>query len=111
MFCIKTRCRVPLACAVLLCATAAAWAQGPDKPATLVVYLPADARLEVDGQLTRKTGEVRRFSTPPLEPGKRYRYELRATWKEGGKERVVEEVARGIQAGKETVVDLRSKAA
>jgi uncharacterized protein (TIGR03000 family) len=107
----KTRGRVPLACAVLLCAAAAARAQGPDKPATLVVYLPADARLEVDGQLTQKTGPVRRFSTPPLEPGKRYRYDLRVTWKEGGKERVLDEVVRGIQAGKETVVDLRSKAA
>jgi uncharacterized protein (TIGR03000 family) len=111
MFCTKTRCRVPLACAVLLCAAAAAWAQATAEPATLVVYLPAGARLEVDGQLTRKTGEVRRFSTPPLEPGKRYRYDLRVTWKEGEKERVIEEVARGIQAGKETVVDLRPKTA
>jgi uncharacterized protein (TIGR03000 family) len=95
---------------VLLCAAAAARGQGATKPATLVVYLPADARLEVDDQPTRKTGPVRRFTTPPLEPGKRYRYDLRATWTEGGKEVVREEVAR-FRAGEEVEVDLRPKPA
>jgi uncharacterized protein (TIGR03000 family) len=47
-------------------------------PATLVVRLPAGARLTIAGQPTRSTGATRRFVSPPLEPGKSYTYELRA---------------------------------
>jgi uncharacterized protein (TIGR03000 family) len=28
---------------------------------------------------------VRKFTSPPLTPGRRYRYEVRATWTEGGR--------------------------
>ena len=47
-------------------------------PATIVVTLPADARLIVDGNATRSTAERRTFVTPALENGESYVYTLRA---------------------------------
>jgi uncharacterized protein (TIGR03000 family) len=44
--------------------------------ATVVVTLPADAKLFADGQLIDQTGPVRTFRTPALEPGKSYYYEI-----------------------------------
>jgi uncharacterized protein (TIGR03000 family) len=46
--------------------------------ANLIVQLPADAKLFVDGQLTRTTSKTRYFVTPPLQPGQIYFYDLRA---------------------------------
>lgn len=50
-----------------------------EMPARLVVHLPADANLTVDGEATRATSDTRTFVTPPLEPGKTYHYRLKAT--------------------------------
>ena len=47
-------------------------------PATIVVTLPAEARLIVDGAATRSTSERRTFVTPALENGETYVYTLRA---------------------------------
>ena len=47
-------------------------------PATLVVILPAEAKLTVDGNATRSTSERRTFVTPALEPGANFVYSLRA---------------------------------
>ncbi len=47
-------------------------------PATLLVTLPADAKLFVDDALTSQTTAVRVFSTPPLARGWVYPYTLRA---------------------------------
>src|SRR5262249_11755448 len=44
--------------------------------------------------------------SPPLPPGKRFIYNLKATWKERGKEVVREQVVR-VEAGREALVDLR----
>lgn len=59
-------------------------ADGP-APASLVVRLPADARLTIDGDPTRHTSGTRRFVTPPLEPGKTFHYDLKAEVTRGGK--------------------------
>lgn len=48
-------------------------------PATLVVTLPADARLTVDGHLTTSTSGTRVFVTPVLATGGEYAYNLTAT--------------------------------
>jgi uncharacterized protein (TIGR03000 family) len=53
------------------------FAQEPRKTVIVEVYLPAEARLFVEGQETRATGPVRRFVSPPLPPGK-YTYTLKA---------------------------------
>jgi uncharacterized protein (TIGR03000 family) len=47
-------------------------------PATIVVSLPADARLTVDGNATTSTSERRTLVTPDLEFGSTYVYTLRA---------------------------------
>jgi uncharacterized protein (TIGR03000 family) len=47
-------------------------------PATVVVTLPADARLFVDGNATTSTSERRTFVTPNLETGWNYTYTIRA---------------------------------
>jgi uncharacterized protein (TIGR03000 family) len=48
----------------------------PNK-AKLIVELPADAKLYVDDRPMKTTSKVRTFSTPTLEPGQLYYYELR----------------------------------
>jgi uncharacterized protein (TIGR03000 family) len=48
------------------------------EPALLVVRLPANARLFIDGEPTRAPGDTRRFISPPLPPGRSYHYVLRA---------------------------------
>jgi uncharacterized protein (TIGR03000 family) len=64
-------------------------AVGPAAPftgqAAIVVTLPGDAKLTVDGNPTSSTGRVRRLQTPPLLPGREYRYTLRAEVPRGGK--------------------------
>jgi uncharacterized protein (TIGR03000 family) len=54
--------------------------------AHITARVPADAKLWFDGLTTTSTGLVRRFHTPPLTPGSRYAYELRARWNENGQE-------------------------
>jgi uncharacterized protein (TIGR03000 family) len=55
-------------------------------PASFEVQLPAEAILWIEGKRMTQTGESRRFVSPPLEPGQRYTYDLRAHWKEGDRE-------------------------
>jgi len=47
-------------------------------PATLVVSLPADAKLTIDESATKATDAVRTFVTPTLEAGKDFSYSLKA---------------------------------
>ncbi len=51
--------------------------QPVQRPATIVVTLPADARLTFNGAPTQSSGENRTFVTPALEPGASYAYTLR----------------------------------
>jgi uncharacterized protein (TIGR03000 family) len=57
--------------------------------ATIVVHMPADAKLTVDGKATRATSAVRRFVTPPLESGQGYHYILKAEIDRDGEPRAV----------------------
>lgn len=47
-------------------------------PASVIVNLPAEAKLLANGVTTRQTGSERRFTTPNLEPGIRHMYTLTA---------------------------------
>lgn len=58
--------------------------------AEILVNVPLDAIVWVDGQRTGPTGMTRRFVTPPLAPGRKYGYDLRVTWIEGGRAREAE---------------------
>jgi uncharacterized protein (TIGR03000 family) len=69
---------VILAAGLFACLLAAGmYAQDYRKTVTLEVYLPEDARLYIEGQDTRSTGLMRRFTSPPLAPGK-YTYTIKA---------------------------------
>lgn len=46
--------------------------------ATIVVHLPQDANLTIDGQATQSRSPTRIFRSPPLERGKTYTYTLQA---------------------------------
>jgi len=70
-------------------------------PGILIVTLPAEAKLTIDGQETKSTSGQRVFSTPPLEPGKVYQYTLKAEVPMDGKTEVITKVVQ-IQAGRET---------
>jgi len=50
----------------------------PAAKATVVVELPADAKLYLDGNAVPLTSARRTFQTPELKPGKTYAYTLRA---------------------------------
>jgi uncharacterized protein (TIGR03000 family) len=53
--------------------------------ATLVVDLPPNARLTIDGQPTQLTSATRTFTTPPLERGREYYYDLKAELNRDGR--------------------------
>lgn len=92
---------------VLLGAIAAP-AQEPQKARLRLLLPAADVQLEIQGvALKKKLGaDVRLFESPPLEPGKNYIYDIKATWTENGKQ-VVRERSVRVAAGKTTEVDLR----
>lgn len=52
--------------------------------ATLDVRVPADAEVWFNGYRTSLQGTTRGFTTPALEPGKTYAYQVRARWTENG---------------------------
>ncbi|HTU89049.1 MAG TPA: TIGR03000 domain-containing protein [Gemmataceae bacterium] len=57
---------------------------GMGNEATIVVHLPAEASLSIDGQQTQQRSDTRTFTSPPLEPGKTYTYTIRAEMKRDG---------------------------
>jgi uncharacterized protein (TIGR03000 family) len=65
-------------------------AQG-SRPATVDVYLPADAQLTVNGKPTKATSASRAFITAPLESGRDYPYTFRATLARGDRTFTVEQ--------------------
>ena len=74
-----------------------------DAPATIVVTLPADAKLTVNDQPTNSTTDRRTFVSPPLQNGSRYYYTLKAEMNRDGRPVTsTKEVI--VQAGKETEV-------
>lgn len=54
-------------------------------PATIVVRLPAGARLTVNGKASRSSSATRKFVSPPLEPGKDFHYTLKAEMDRAGR--------------------------
>jgi uncharacterized protein (TIGR03000 family) len=53
--------------------------------ATIVVTLPAEAKLIIDDYVTTSTSGTRFFATPALNPGMEYHYTLKAEMVRGGK--------------------------
>jgi len=79
-------------------------------PATLVVTLPAEAKLTIDDYVTNSNSERRVFLSPALTPGKTYSYMLKAEIMRNNKPQVVtKEVT--VRAGEETPVSIDFAAA
>lgn len=57
-----------------------------EQSAHLLIHVPADAEIWLEGAKTQQTGAARRFVTPLLTPGDRYEYEIRARWQEDGRQ-------------------------
>jgi uncharacterized protein (TIGR03000 family) len=75
--------------------------------AKIIVHLPADARLMVDGKATRSTSATRRFVTPPLESGQGYHYTLKAEIDRGDGEPMTVTKRVDVRAGETEEVTLR----
>jgi uncharacterized protein (TIGR03000 family) len=71
--------------------------------AFLLVEVPAAAEVWLEGQRMGQAGRIRLYVSPPLTPGARYAYEVRARWTDGGRE--VEQVREVVvHAGDRVVV-------
>jgi uncharacterized protein (TIGR03000 family) len=74
-------------------------------PATIIVTLPADAKLTVDDNPTTSTSTTRVLVSPDLEPGKEFNYTLKGEIVRDGKT-VVATQRITVRAGEETRVNL-----
>ena len=75
------------------------------QPATIIVSLPAEAELLVDGERTTSISAVRSFTTPPLEPGSSYFYTLKMNVQRDGRPVTVTKQV-NVRAGQESRVTL-----
>src|SRR5262249_46280138 len=74
-------------------------------PATIVVSLPANARLTIDGAPTTSTSPTPLFATPVLQTGRDFYYTLRAEVVRNG-QTVAQTQRVAVRAGQETRVAL-----
>lgn len=78
------------------------------KPVTLIVRVPANAEVFLNGSVTKATGTVREYVSPPLETGWKYSYEIRGRWTENGQPVERTRVLR-VQPGQRLDIDLTKK--
>jgi len=74
-------------------------------PATLVINLPADAKLSIDDAVTTSQTGTRVFSTPALETGKEFYYTVKGELLRDGRTITTSERVK-VQAGQQTRVTL-----
>jgi len=72
-------------------------------PATIIVTLPAEAKLSIDDAATKQTSARRVFVSPTLNPGETYSYTLKAEFVAEGKP-VVQSKKVTVTAGNEATV-------
>lgn len=77
--------------------------------AVLVVNLPADATLTIDGQKTESTGPRRVLVSPSLPQGKEFTYELKARIMKDGKSSEETKTVK-VKAGQEIPVNFTAMA-
>jgi uncharacterized protein (TIGR03000 family) len=82
-----------------------AMAAAPSMAATLVVSLPADAKLTIDGEATTSTSASRTFSTPDLPDAREHHYTLKAEVVRDGKVQTTTQQVT-VRAGQTTQVEL-----
>jgi uncharacterized protein (TIGR03000 family) len=72
--------------------------------ATVDVRVPPNAEVFFDGDATRQRGPERIFQSPPLEPGKKFHYDVKVRFNDNGK--MVEQTRQiAVKAGAKTDVD------
>jgi uncharacterized protein (TIGR03000 family) len=74
-------------------------------PATLIVNLPAEATLTIDGAATQSTSATRVFASPDLPPDKEFYYTLKADMVRNG-EKISTTKKVSVRAGQQTNVML-----
>jgi uncharacterized protein (TIGR03000 family) len=80
------------------------WVNNPDTVLLEVRVPNDDSEVTVEGKVMLRQGNMRRYVSPPLEPGQRYHYEVRASWVENEKE--INETRRvEVRAGQRVIVD------
>ncbi|MGH7172917.1 MAG: TIGR03000 domain-containing protein [Gemmataceae bacterium] len=85
-------------------------AQATSTEATLVVTLPEDATLTIDGENTTSTSANRVFVSPALEQGKEYEYTLKAKVVRDGKPQIITALVT-VRPGETSQVELKIPAA
>jgi uncharacterized protein (TIGR03000 family) len=84
--------------------------EGVSAPATIVINVPADAKITIDDNPTRSTETVRRFVTPALETGKDFYYTVKAELVVDGQSQT-ETKRVMVRAGQESQVTIEFAAA
>jgi uncharacterized protein (TIGR03000 family) len=80
----KSHALVALGLALLGAPAQARPPQGKE-PAQFTLRVPPGAQVWFGGAATTSTGATRVFDSPPLPPGRSYRYQVRVRWQEGGR--------------------------
>jgi len=76
-----------------------------DNAVLIGLRVPENAEVWIDGDKTTQTGTFREYVTPPLEPGQKFNYDIKARWVENGKE-VIRERKLSFYAGDRLMVNL-----
>jgi uncharacterized protein (TIGR03000 family) len=79
--------------------------RSPNEKAAIEVQVPANAQVWFDGAQTTQKGSERYFATPPLERGKSYTYEVRATWKDSDGNPITQTREVTVEPGKWSIVN------
>jgi len=79
-------------------------------PGTIVVSLPAEATLSIDGYVSTQTSSVRQLTTPPIQPGQEFTYTLVAETTQNG-QRVSKTETVTVRAGQRAPVTFNFTAA
>ena len=75
-----------------------------DNAAHVTVRVPADAQLWFQNTPTRQQGTLREFQSPQLATGKDYVYDVRARWRENGRD-IDQTQHVEVHAGSQVTVD------
>ncbi len=78
-------------------------------PVLVELRVPANAEILFDGTKTVQKGTLRRYISPPIEPGRHYAYVVKAMWMEDGREKT-ETRTLTVHAGERRTADLTKPA-
>jgi uncharacterized protein (TIGR03000 family) len=80
-----------------------------NRVARVTVKVPTDAEVWINHHKTHSGKQIRKYKSRPLQPRRKYTYQIRARWLENGQE-VVQERKVSVHAGTRKIIDLRPAA-